>query len=107
MAQLRQDYRKFTERDTEVAAVGPEDYESFGAYWHEHGMPFPGLADPRHEVADLYSQRVAFLTGRMPSMFIIDKNGKIRYVHHGESMSDIESDENVLALLDKLNAETD
>jgi peroxiredoxin len=69
-------------------------------------MPFTGLADHKHVVADLYSQRVSFLAGRMPSMYIIDKEGRIRYVHHGDDMSNIPDDEEILALLDRLNAET-
>ena len=107
MTQLRQDYDKFVARQTEVLAVGPEDATSFADFWHGHDMPFTGLADHEHVVADLYSQRVAFLTGRMPSMYIVDKNGLIRYLHHGDMMSDIPHNEDILALLDKLNVEKD
>jgi peroxiredoxin Q/BCP len=106
MAQLRQDYDKFVERQTDVIAIGPEDDASFADFWHSHDMPFIGLADHKHVVADLYSQRVSFLTGRMPSMYIIDKAGRIRYIHHGDAMSDIPANEEILSLLDKLNVET-
>jgi peroxiredoxin len=105
MAQLRRDYNKFLEQDTQIVAIGPEDYLSFGEFWHEHDMPFVGLADSDHKVAGLYSQRVAPLTGRMPSVYVIDKNGLIRYIHHGESMSDITENKLILAILDQLNAE--
>ena len=106
MAQLRQDYDKFVGRKAEVIAIGPEDNASFADFWHSHNMPFTGLPDYKHVVADLYSQRVSFLTGRMPSMYIIDKAGRIRYIHHGDAMSDIPANEEILALLDTLNAET-
>ena len=105
MTQLRRDYNQFVERQTAIIAVGPEDKDSFADFWRRHDMPFTGLADHKHVVANLYSQRVNFLTGRMPSMYIIDKEGRIRYVHHGDSMSDIPPDDEILALLDKLNAE--
>jgi hypothetical protein len=39
-------------------------------------------------------------------MYIIDKAGRIRYIHHGDAMSDIPANEEILALLDTLNAET-
>lgn len=102
---MRRDYDKFLERNTDVVAIGPEDQASFTDFWHSHNMPFIGLADPKHTVADIYSQRVAFLTGRMPSLYIIDRAGKIRYIHHGESMSDISPNAEVLGLLDTINAE--
>ena len=105
MAQLRQDYQKFVSRNAEVIAVGPEDVKTFGDYWHKNEMPFIGLADHNHTVANLYGQKVNFLIGRMPALFVIDKAGRIRYQHYGESMSDIPLDEQVLSLLDDLNRE--
>jgi peroxiredoxin len=106
MAQLRQDYQKFVDRDTEVVAVGPEDSRTFGQYWQKEQIPFVGLPDPDHTVADLYGQEVNPLKlGRMPVQMVIDKTGKIRYAHYGRSMSDIPPNEEILALLDGLNQE--
>jgi len=106
MAQLRQDYQKFIERDTEIIAIGPEDNESFTSWCHKHQMPFIGIADPEHFIAKTYGQQVKLLKlGRMPASFLIDKNGNMRYEHFGESMSDIPENKQVLALLEKLNAE--
>ena len=90
MAQLRRDYQKFVERNTEVIAIGPEDTKSFTYWWHSHEMPFVGIADPEHIIAKAYGQQVKLIKlGRMPASLLIDKNGKIRYKHFGESMSDI------------------
>jgi len=106
MAQLRQDYQEFTDRHAEVIAVGPEDKEAFSKFWDSHKMPFPGIPDPKHEIAKLYGQKVKLLKlGRMPSLVVIDKEGRIRYGHYGDSMSDIPSDEDIVALLDELNRE--
>lgn len=69
-------------------------------------MPFVGLADPRHAVADLYGQHVKLLRfGRLPSVVIVDRAGRIRYRHHASNMTDIPDDETVLAVLDALNDE--
>ncbi len=106
MAQLRQDYPEFVARDAEVIAVGPDSREAFQRFWREHDIPFPGLADPKHTVADAYRQEVNILRlGRMPAQFLIDREGHIRYHHHGRSMSDITADEDVLARLDALRAQ--
>jgi peroxiredoxin len=105
MAQLRQDYQKFVERDTEVIAVGPEDAKSFTKWWRAHKMPFTGIPDPKHDIAKLYRQRFKLLRGgRLPSLAVIDKEGKLPMMHHADSMSDIPINEEVLAILDALNA---
>ena len=70
-------------------------------------MPFIGIPDPTHEIAKLYSQESKILKGgRMPALSVIDIEGKIRFMHYGDSMSDIPADEDMLALLDNLNKET-
>lgn len=103
MAQLRQQYKEFTDRRVELVAIGPEDPVKFADWWKEHDMPFRGVADgPEHHVATLYAQKIKVLIGRMPALLIVDKQGKIRYSHYGESMSDISSTEEVLSILDQL-----
>jgi peroxiredoxin Q/BCP len=106
MAQLRQDYQKIVERDAEVVVVGPEDQEAFKQYWQKEDLPFVGLPDPTHVVADLFGQEVDLLKfGRMPAMLVIDKNSQVRYQHHGHSMQDIPRNEEILSLLGQLNQE--
>ena len=106
MAQLRQDYQEFLNREAEVIAVGPEREKVFSDYWTREKMPFIGIPDPKHNVADLYGQKVdPFKLGRMPALFVIDKEGKVRYRHYGNSMSDIPPDKDILSLLDDLNKE--
>lgn len=102
MAQLRQDYSQFEAKDTVVVAIGPEDKENFAKYWKENDMPFPGIPDPEHRIADLYKQKVNLLKfGRMPAQTIIDKQGVIRYIHYGNSMKDIPDNKDILKLLDE------
>jgi peroxiredoxin len=101
---LRQDYQKFIERNAEVIAVGPEDMKTFADWWHREKMPFVGIPDPKHIIAKKYGQKVDILKlGRMPALVVVDKEGKIRYQHYGESMSDIPPNEIILSLLDDLN----
>jgi peroxiredoxin len=100
MAQLRQDYQRFAEVDTEIVVIGPEEAESFRKYWIKEDLPFIGLPDPEHKVLKLYGQEVKLLKlGRMPAQMLIDKSGMLRYVHYGNSMSDIPSNEEILNLI--------
>jgi peroxiredoxin len=106
MAQLRQDYLEFEKRQTQVIVIGPEDVQSFEAYWREHSLPFIGLPDPKASVLKLYGQEVnLFKLGRMPAQVIIDGQGVVRFVHYGHSMSDIPENIEILELLDQLNVE--
>ncbi len=106
MAQLRQDYDEFVRRGAEVIAVGPEDAAAFARYWEKEQLPFVGLPDPKHTMLKRYGQKVKlFKLGRMPAQMIIDRQGQVRYIHYGHSMSDIPPNDEILALLDDLNQE--
>ena len=107
MAQLRQDYDQFVERDAEVIVIGPDSADAFARHWTKEALPFIGLPDPKHQVADLYGQQVKLLRfGRMPALLVIDKQGVIRYRHYGGWMSDIPDNDEILNLLDQLNEGT-
>lgn len=106
MAQLRQDYDKFTAQETEILVVGPEDANAFSDYWKKNDLPFIGLPDPSHTVLKRYGQEVnLFKFGRMPAQVAIDKDGIARFVHYGHDMSDIPANEEMLDLLKTMNKE--
>jgi peroxiredoxin Q/BCP len=106
MAQLRQDYDQFVERDTTIIVAGPDGPAAFADYWRKNDLPFVGLPDPDHTVLKLYGQQVKiFKLGRMPAQLIVDKAGTVRYVHYGHSMSDIPDNAELLTLLGTLEAQ--
>jgi peroxiredoxin Q/BCP len=105
LAQLRLGYEEFEKRGTVILVVGPENAEAFTRYFHENDLPFIGIPDPTHQVLLLYGQEVNLLKlGRMPAQVLVDKNGLVRFVHYGSSMSDIPENSELLALIDQLNA---
>ncbi len=104
MAQLRQDFEQFIARDLAIVVVGPESHEKFAAYFSNNQLPFIGLPDPKQQVLKRYGQEVnLFKLGRMPAQLLVDKEGIARFVHYGKSMSDIPSNEELLALVDNLS----
>lgn len=108
MAQLRRDYHQFAERDTEVIVVGPEGNNQFNAYWSILDNPFIGIPDPKHTVLKLYGQEVdLFKLGRMPAQVLIDKHSIARFVHYGNSMSDIPGTQEMIELVEDINNETE
>jgi peroxiredoxin len=105
LARLRDEYDKFTNRGVEILAVGPNPAAVFKQYWRNENIPFVGLPDPDHSVARRYRQEVnLFKLGRMPLNCVIDAKGYVRFAHYGKSMSDIPSNEDLLYVIDELNA---
>ena len=85
--------------------MGPNNSETFRRFWGNERIQFVGLPDPDHRVAGLYRQEVnLFKLGRMPLLCILDVKGYIRFVHYGASMRDIPTNEELLHVIDELNA---
>lgn len=101
---MRDDYAEFTFRQTEILAIGPDGPRAFQRYWEENNIPYVGLPDPKHEIADLYKQQVNLLKlGRLPAAMLLDKAGNLRYQHYGDSMADIPDNKLFFILLDTIN----
>lgn len=97
---MRRDYQRFQQLQTEIIVIGPEDAEAFRNYWLKEDLPFIGLPDPEHTVLTLYGQEVKlFKLGRLPALMLIDTAGMLQYVHYGDSMADIPSDDAILDLI--------
>jgi peroxiredoxin len=100
---LRQDVSEFDQRDAAIIVLGPDGPNAFRNYWKENDMPFIGLADLRSRVATQYEQEVnLFKLGRMPALFVLDRQGVIRFAHYGDSMADIPGNDTVLQVLDAI-----
>lgn len=105
MTQLRQDYQEFVDRDTMIVVLGPESGSAFKSYFEKNDLPFTGLPDPKASVLKIYGQEVnLFKLGRMPAQLIIDKQGIVRFVHYGHSMSDIPENKELFELIDQLGS---
>ncbi len=104
MAQLRQDYDRFTALGAVILVVGPERAEVFKKYWAKENLPFIGLPDPKIKVLKLYGQELNwFKMGRMPAQVMVDRSGIARFAHYGDAMSDIPANEELFELLATLN----
>ena len=105
MARLRDEYEEFRNRGVEILAIGPNPMSAFRQYWEKERIPFIGLPDPDHSVTRLYRQEVnLFKLGRMPLNCVVDAKGYVRFAHYGKSMSDIPTNEELLHVIDALNA---
>jgi peroxiredoxin Q/BCP len=86
--------------------IGPDGPRAYRRYWEDNKIPYVGLPDPKHKVADLYGQEWnIFKLGRVPALLLVDKKGQIRYQHYSSSMKDIPENGLILTMLDEINAE--
>jgi peroxiredoxin len=105
LARLRDGYEQFTSRGAAILAIGPNPATVFRQYWENERIPFLGLPDPDHSVARVYRQEVnLFKLGRMPLNCVVDAKGYICFAHYGKSMADIPANEELLHVIDELNA---
>jgi len=67
------------------------------------GFPFPMLTDAKHKTFDLYDvvKKIASL-GQRPALFVIDREGVVRYNQVGTQQTNIPPVAEVLAQLDAL-----
>lgn len=77
-------------------------------YWRENKLPFPGLPDVKKSVSKLYKQEInLFKLGRMPLNAVVDRNGIIRFIHYGNSMSDIPDKDTLLEVIDNISMQSE
>lgn len=74
------DLGKFEELDAQILGISAQSVDSKESFSGKHGFEFPLLADVDKEVAAAYGTLGPIGFPRR-SIFIIDRNGVIRYAH--------------------------
>jgi peroxiredoxin len=100
---LRDDIKKFTDTGAHVATVAPEDGEAVARFVRDNAYPFPLLADEDHVVFDSYDVVSRLLSlGQRPAVFVIDRDGVVRFDSIGTQQWQIPSNEAVLKVISSL-----
>ena len=90
-------YQQFLDAGVEVIAIAPHNVESARAFVDEHRVPFPCLVDPDHRIYDAYEVESKITSlGQRPGLFIIDRDGVVRYAHIGSQQWEIPNNAKVL-----------
>jgi len=101
---LRDRYSEFTERGAEVVAIAPDTVDSARTFFERENLPFTCLPDPDREVFRMYDVKSAMISlGQRPGLFIVDKDGVVRFAHLGFQQWEIPSVDDTLAALDALS----
>jgi peroxiredoxin Q/BCP len=95
---LRDDIDRFKARGAQVVAIAPGDADGVRRFVQERPYPFPVLADTEHRVFDAYDvvARMSSL-GQRPAVFVVGRDGVVRFDSIGTQQWQIPSDDVVLA----------
>ncbi|MCM8746802.1 redoxin domain-containing protein [Thermomicrobium sp. CFH 73360] len=97
---MRQDYSKFRQQGVEIVAIAPDGPRALVRYWEQEGIPFPGVPDPEHRIAERFGQEVKLTRlGRLPAVIVVDAESIVRAAWYGESMRDIPGNDELLVAL--------
>jgi peroxiredoxin len=107
MAQLRHDYHKFQNLNTEVLVLVPNGPKTIGKYVSANGTPYPVLSDKGSTVTGQYgiqTARIPLVTLFAPSVFVIDRTGHIRYANYSNSYVQEPDNNEPLAVLSRMTS---
>lgn len=100
---MRDRLEDFKERNATVVAIAPDTIDNARAYFDKNQLPFICLADPGRTVFREYDVRSALVSlGQRPGLFIVDKDGVVRFAYLGWQQWEIPSIDETLAQLDAL-----
>ena len=101
---MRDRYSEFTERGAEIIAIAPDTVDAARSFFERQSLPFTCLPDPDREVFRMYDVKSAMISlGQRPGLFIVDKDGIVRFAHLGFQQWEIPSVDDTLAQLDALS----
>ena len=100
---MKRDFDEFRARKTAIVVVVPHSAKKTEEYWASEELPYIGIPDEDGKLANLYGQEWKLLKlGRMPAMFVINRDGSLAFAQYGQSMSDIPRNRSVLKILEGL-----
>lgn len=79
LCDYRDQWDAFTRRGATVLGISSQSVDSHAGFAEHHRFPFPLLSDPDCRVSKLYGVKMPFLKMMKRAIFIIDRNGIVRY----------------------------
>jgi peroxiredoxin len=99
MAQLRHDYKKFRELNTEVLVMVPNGPRTIERYKTTNAVPYPILSDKGSAVAGMYMQVKRVFKIGTPTVLLVDQKGRIIYAHYARSVIEEPDNQEPLKIL--------
>jgi peroxiredoxin len=104
MAQLRHEYKKFSDLNAKILVMVPNGPFMIKRYLENNPTPYTILIDKKSQVAGRYFQNKQFFAFGTPTVFVVNREGKIAYTHYANSLIEEPGNEEPLAVLAQLAA---
>jgi peroxiredoxin len=105
MTQLRQDYSRFQQFNTDIIVLVPNGPKLVEKYTRTNDIPYTILTDKGSKIAAQFFQLKKFFLFGTPTVFLIARAGKIIYTHFADSLIEEPDNEIPLKLLDNLSGQ--
>lgn len=100
---MREDIERFTELGARVVAIAPEGVSALPRYMARGPFPFPIVGDVDHRTFDAYDVASRALSlGQRPAVFVVDRDGTVRFDSVGTQQWQIPTNDAVLDVLREL-----
>jgi peroxiredoxin Q/BCP len=97
---LRDDHDQFIDAGASILAIAPESVTALDRYVRQHPVPFTIVSDADHTVFDAYDVASRALSlGQRPAIFVIDRDGIVRFDSVGTQQWQIPTTPHVLRVL--------
>jgi peroxiredoxin len=106
MAQLRLDYQKFSDLNTEILVMVPNGPKMIERHIKQFDTKYRILTDKGSKVAAQYFQVKKFFAFGTPTVFLVDQTGKIIYNLYANSLVAEPDNDEPLKLLSSLKVES-
>ena len=100
---MRDDIDRFTEAGARVLAIAPDTRDGVEKFVRGNEYPFSLLADTDHAVFDAYDVVSTMMSlGQRPALFVVDREGVVRFDSIGTQQWQIPTNDNVLEVLSRI-----
>ena len=83
-----------------MVAIAPDTADGVARFTRDNAYPFPLLADADHSVFDAYDVQSRLQSlGQRPAVFVVDRDGTVRFDSVGSQQWQIPSNDVVLGAL--------
>lgn len=97
-------YQEFREAGAEVIALVRDTQQAAQAFFKKRPIPFPCLVDTEGSVYHQFEVKSKLLSlGQRPALFVIDREGIVRYAYLGTQQWEIPANEEVLKIVRDVN----
>ena len=97
---MRDDHDDFVAAGATIVAIAPESVEAVARYEAQHPVPYSMVSDAEHQAFDAYDVASrAMSLGQRPALFVIDREGVVRFDSVGTQQWQIPTNRQVLSVL--------